>query len=594
MSLKPVYNLESVTHIDDNHTLLVYQDNRLKKINRNDIFYTKKDIENNVIKQKNDITKALQSLGINISDDTPLSDLVSYINKPDLLEIGVRRVVHNGNGTDIQNFHGEPSYYNNPKFINMGIPQDEPWLDRCYKIGKTLTVQTTKSSPDANTDPIYAGISSPYGLKRNDFYGGEYSSDNWKSGIYPWNSMEKICDDHGNYFTKVPLYYIKEEFVTENGVDISDTYPLIPTECAYDKIYKYTFVSKLRYPGYRPAEFFYDYKENKMIEDANGEYIYLEDLECYTIPISYGTNIRYSLSNNKHNSGEYTKILTREHYFSCYEASTDGDTIIRSIPNVTPAVGKTMTEFRTLCKNTDSSYFIRDIRSFTDFFSTLFTIEFATTDSQSIAYGVTNSSAISKTGLCDNIDFRTATSGSDYVSFKWNWIENPYGNIYKYIDGFYINLEEDEDGYNLNSGKLYENCIYVSNNPLLYTQENYSKYSKLRYIMPSMFFGENNARTSSNGITSQLGYDSLYPWCQVTSKCGKYDNLSSYCDAYYQASEIMDSGTNTKFDLVQGGCYNMVKNNEKYTYAGLHCFNISNQINSANPVAGISFQKTGR
>jgi hypothetical protein len=643
--------------IDDNHYIMVYQDNRLKKIDSKDIFYSKNDIEKILIEPKNNIIESLINLGVNVAQNATLFDLINYVNDIDIFEIGVRRLVHDG--TNTSNFTGNPSQINNPKYVNMGNPQSSPSLERCYRIGNILTVIPRNDSPDPSKDLLYAAMSTSDTMVRNDFYGGDYASEQWSSGIYPWNSMEKVIDDNGNHFTKVPLYFIKEEYLTDTGIDISSSYPIIPDKYMNNLVYKYTFVCKVNLPGYRPAEFFYDYKKYNMVEDKVGDYIYLEDLQCYTIPSFYKDNDkRYSLGNNI--IDDYSKILTREHYFACYETSTEYDSngeYVVSKPGNIPETGFVLDRLRDLCNIADESYFIRDIRSYTDFYYTLFSIEFATTDCQSISMGYVNDptngtiqtiiddvsnsntfkvtynfkigsyialigrsgftydthrkvlssvangdgtytitidgdpitieknsyiySATYRTGSCDEIPFRSAyksNNASDPVPFKWNWIENIYGNTWKYLDGITIHHEPDNSG-------LIENRIYVSNNPKLYN-DNLENYNTVKYIMPSEFLDDNGSRTSSNVYVTQLGYDPIYPWCQVPSKCSSLSSNTGYCDLLQQNSEV-DSDNKIRVVITSG---NMTSN----YYSGLYMYNI--RISNTTSQVGMCsfFQKIGK
>ena len=658
MSLKPIYELDTITTVDENHTVLVYQDQRLKKLNAKDLFYSKDEIRNMVTIPKNNIIKSLADLNVSVLENATLYDLINYVDKIDLFEIGIRRLIHDGSDTSAE--PTTPSATNNPKYTYMGKPQTSSRVDRCYKIGGMLTV-IPAATPNADTDILYAAMSSNSAMNRNDFYGGDYASEKWKDGIYPWNEMQQVTDEYSNVFTRVPLYFIKEEFVTDDGVDISASWPMIPEKYLNSIIYKYTFVCKTKLPGYRPADFFYDYKEVIMNESATGDYVYIQDLDCYTIPLYYDeSDVRYELSTTATDSGTYTKILTRYHDFSCYEAShevIDGKTCIASKSGVLPTVSTQLATFRTYCKNLDERYQVRDIRGYNDFFCTLFDIEFATINCQSVANGVAGgvpydakyqaqedasssntvivnynfkvntylcigTSAGSQTvckdrkvlssvangdgnytvtfdgdpvnitagnvvwgtrypcGWCDDIPYRSAyaaSAASTAAPFKWNWIENPYANIWKFIDGFHIKHEADANG-------LLENCIYVTNNPLLYSNS-FTGYEKLRYIMPSEFLNSSDARTSGgNSYVMQLGYDAAYPWCQVTSKVGG-SSSTYYADYFYENTNTSSAGSSRC--LLAGGAWN------NGASAGLRYFNVDVALTNSYLNIGASLQKRG-
>ena len=663
MALKHIYDLETTTLVEEDHSILVYQDKKLKKLNAEDIFYSKEYVNNNIVNQKNDIISALCNLNVNVPDNATLFDLVGYVNQIDLFEIGYRRMVHDG--TDTRTFTGIPSANNNPKSVSMGMPQTSSFLDRCYRVGDILTI-IPSHTPNASSDLLHASFSKTNYMGRNDFYGGDYASDNWKNGIYPWNSMQQVTDDHNNEFTRCPLYFIKTEFKTVDGIDITDTWPIIPDRYINDIIYEYNFVCKTRLQGYRPARFFIKYIPRNMIEDLNGVYIYIDDLDCYHIPNNYKSGqTRYSIDSVT--STEYSKILTRYHDFSCKEAGTEtvgGLTVIASKSGLLPTINTQLATFRTYCNNLNpdsdiKEYHVRDIRSYTDFFFLLWDIEFACTHSQYEANGVTNfeysasytvQEAATDTntikvnysfrensyicigtalgnmsiardrkvlstnllsgniyeitidddpitvtashivwntryncGYTDESEFRTSIANSQnstntYYPFKWNWIENPFGNIWKFIDGVHIKHEADENG-------LLNNCIYVCDNPYLYSNT-FNKYEKLQYNCPSEFLNSSNARTTANAHVEQLGYDPNYPWARLTAKVGSRANtVNGYGD--YLSENTNTSSNSSSRCVLSGGRWN------DGSAAGLRYFLLVYDIDTSRIDIGAAFERQG-
>ena len=114
MSLKPIYELDTITTVDENHTVLVYQDQRLKKLNAKDLFYSKDEIRNMVTIPKNNIIKSLADLNVSVLENATLYDLINYVDKIDLFEIGIRRLIHDGSDTSAE--PTTPSATNNPKY----------------------------------------------------------------------------------------------------------------------------------------------------------------------------------------------------------------------------------------------------------------------------------------------------------------------------------------------------------------------------------------------------------------------------------------------------------------------------------------------
>ena len=654
MSLPYIFDLPTETSVEEDHDILVYQDNKLKKVNSKNIFYSKTQVKEKILDPKSSIINSLKSLEVNINENASLKDILDSMTSVDLLEIGVRRMVHNG--TDTSTISTPYSVTNSPRFAYMGVAQTAPQLDRCIRVGKSTMIipAVAVSSRNATTDFLYAGMSVGNVMDRNDFYGINSSdgisytstSSRWKNGIYPWNSMQKVTDESGSY-TRVPLYYIKNQILTENGVDISSSWPKIPAEFLGSIIYEYTFVCKSRLSGYRPAAFFIKYDPRAMVEDANGEYIYIQDLDCYKKFTGQTSQTKYTRDTTiPSNPTSFTKILTNYHDFACYEGSVD---TVNGVANclvskagVLPKTSVTLANFRTYINNTEKAmnggvatnlneYYINDIRSWNDFFCVLFDIEFATTNCQQIAEGRSgyndsdgggapysasykvqetvsntntikvnckgfdigdyigigtsagNSSVASERLVTDYIDnedgtytitfdgspvnvttgnvvwegkavcgstdispYRTANANTKhYSTFKWNWIENPYAHIWKFVEGIHIRHESDTE-----ISGTYINSIYVCNNPRYFSSTTGdSNYKKLSYIMPSQY--ESGSSTAQNSYVSQLGYDYEYPWVRLTSKL-QSSSSNQYGDYYYEDSK---SGIADRCLVTGGGWY---------------------------------------
>ena len=109
-------------------------------------------------------------------------------------------------------------------------------------------------------------------------------------------------------------------------------------------------------------------------------------------------------------------------------------------------------------------------------------------------------------------------------------------------------------------------------------------YNIVKYIMPSEFLDINGNRTNCNGYVTQLGYDPIYPWCQVPSKCSSLASNIGYCDLFYQNSEIE---SNNKIRVVITGGNLMAE-----YYSGLYMY----AINNTDTQLGICsfFQKLGK
>ena len=86
MALKSIYELTKTTMIDENHTILVYQDNSFKKLAAKDIFYSRDDIQDRLVSPRNEIINALTRLNIEVDPDSSLENLLKYFDEIILTE----------------------------------------------------------------------------------------------------------------------------------------------------------------------------------------------------------------------------------------------------------------------------------------------------------------------------------------------------------------------------------------------------------------------------------------------------------------------------------------------------------------------------
>ncbi len=277
-------------------------------------------------------------------------------------------------------------------------------------------------------------------------------------------------------------------------------------------------------------------------------------------------------------------------YYAAYNAGTvDGKLV--SISGVFPTVSTSRTSFRTKAKATDALCGLIDLE-YHDALSILFTVEFATLNSQgkmsgvtslpytntaamqaqiteagvnriillnstanslsvgqtlvigSAAYGVnvannrivtsievyndttkavyfdgeavdvTTGNYISTRGWISGATDNVAASSGSIVSntdgkhpCKYRGIENPWGNVWQWVDGININNHQ----------------AYICEDRSAYADNTYDgDYVELNY---------SNATTS--GYLKERGYDERYPWARLPITVGGASN-TYYCDNYYQ------------------------------------------------------------
>ena len=147
-----------------------------------------------------------------------------------------------------------------------------------------------------------------------------------------------------------------------------------------------------------------------------------------------------------------------------------------------------------------------------------------------------------KSGTCDGLGMKSGCYKTPKNACIYRGIENPFGNVYQFIDG--INIKDY--------------VAYICYDPEEYTVDKFNgKYSALGYT---------NANTSDKYAT-KLGYDEQNPLISLTTECVSGSNSTNMCDYYY-----CNSGN--RIALV-GGAFNNTTN------AGLWCWILINTSSNA-------------
>lgn len=115
---------------------------------------------------------------------------------------------------------------------------------------------------------------------------------------------------------------------------------------------------------------------------------------------------------------------------------------------------------------------------------------------------------------------------SGRTSFKWRGIEDPFGNLYEWVDGVLIN---DNKGYICNKPSLFASSLTADYKPLSYTNAN------------------------TNGYPFEMGYDENYPEAQFPIAVGA-GSSTGYADYYYQNTGLRGAlfGGSASFGAVAG------------------------------------------
>ena len=192
-----------------------------------------------------------------------------------------------------------------------------------------------------------------------------------------------------------------------------------------------------------------------------------------------------------------------------YNANLNG-TQLESKTGTVPLVLQDIAYFRTAARVNGAGYQLLDIHTW-DAIQTLFYVEFATLDSQSIMAGYTASISLetSPTGTADSIP-KTGSPTSNtngLYAMKYRGIENLYGNTWQFVDG--INIQNNE--------------AYVSKDANTYASDTFSgSYERVGYT-------NNNA----DGWVTEMGYDVNHPYVNLPTSITE-TGTSIYNDYYWQ------------------------------------------------------------
>lgn len=330
------------------------------------------------------------------------------------------------------------------------------------------------------TSPVLTRTDAAIGLIAQAGVGGQLVRNDF-DGMPIWGEMERVTDEYGNVFVKVPKFYIKKQ----SGAD-----------------YYSIKVSRTKYAGFYLPSNFWDFANEKELD--------------YTLIGAYQANL-----------------------------STDGIRLESKSGNL-PLHTRNIVQFRNFAKANGNGYQQLDVHA-VDIIRTLFTVEFATLHSQSIAAGLTTATEAIVSGLGDNL---LASSGTPVANdgknpFVYRGIENPWGNVWQFVDGVNIN---DWQSWTIRDADKYTSNVFAS------------PYEKASYV-----------NATGNGYPVEMGFDSKLPFVEFPVALGG-NSATYYADYYYQA-------TGQRVALFGGNWSNR-------TNAGISNWNLNNSSGNANANIG--------
>ena len=175
-----------------------------------------------------------------------------------------------------------------------------------------------------------------------------------------------------------------------------------------------------------------------------------------------------------------------------------------------PLANMTRATARTNSKNKGSKWGQYDFASWCAVWL-LYLVEFADWNSQAtIGVGICNGSSMSNTGGTDSMSYHTGTAASSRTAtgaVQYRNIENPYGNIWEWIDG--VNFS---DG-----------TVYVCTIPANYADDTTAGYTNA------------GTKVQSNGFIKAIGLSSTAPWAFFPTEVGGSETIYIPDYAYFNS-----------------------------------------------------------
>lgn len=158
------------------------------------------------------------------------------------------------------------------------------------------------------------------------------------------------------------------------------------------------------------------------------------------------------------------------------------------------------------------------------------------------------SSASWKTGSTDSIlspsGNKTANAGKH--PFKWRYIENPYANIWEFIDGVGVVQTADESTATV----LKE--AYVCTEPTKYADITYTGGLSGAANIPSGYEAISYDNALAEGYVKDLGFDVSKPFCRFPTVTSGGSSTTYYCDYYYTSNNNVANKVETRVVLFGG------------------------------------------
>lgn len=192
-----------------------------------------------------------------------------------------------------------------------------------------------------------------------------------------------------------------------------------------------------------------------------------------------------------------------------YVASLNG-TRLESKSGATPLLARTISQFRDFARNNGTGYQQLDIHVI-DMLQSLFYVEFATLNSQSIHPGYTGGTAVVRTGGTDGVVASSGAMGARNTNqFKYRGIEDLWGHVWQFADGLNI---INHQAWVCENAEQYASDVFAS------------PYVRLSY-----------RNSGSNGFVREMGFDPNRPYAQLPTVTNGANESTYYADSYWQSA----------------------------------------------------------
>ena len=200
-----------------------------------------------------------------------------------------------------------------------------------------------------------------------------------------------------------------------------------------------------------------------------------------------------------------------ESYVARYEGylvNKSGGQALCSYSNTPAKTGLTRADFRNYAKNFASNAQLYDFAAWCAV-GLLYRVEYADWGSQEkINGGIVNDSSVHKTGETDAMVYHTGRANSgDNAAVQYRGIENPWGNVFEWIDGINVN----------------NRVPYICTEPESYADDTTSNYTSSGITLPN------------SGWIKGLGFSSVFPWALLPDTTGG-GSATTYIPDYINSS----------------------------------------------------------